>query len=119
MSYFPSFFGHFESLASLRKWGDKPYTRAVKQDILVNIPNGQQLSNNFSKKSSNFDSKVRTNLTADTYRRLSQQKTMFFWEKIVAFLLFSGDKGDCSDVWMIKIKINTNEIDRDVCFFQK
>ena len=26
-------FGHFESLAFFRNWGDKPYTRAVKQDV--------------------------------------------------------------------------------------
>ena len=33
----------------------------------------------------------------------------------MAFLtgLFSGDKGDYSDVWMIKITIKTNEIDMD------
>ena len=37
----------------------------------------------------------------------------------MAFGLFSGDKGDHSDVWMIKITIKTNEIDMDVCFFQK
>ena len=32
---FSRLFGHFESLAFFRKWGDKPYTKAVKQDILV------------------------------------------------------------------------------------
>ena len=26
------------------------------------------------------------------------------------------DKGDYSDVWVIKITIETNEIDMDVCF---
>ena len=30
-------FGHFESLAFFPKWGDKPYTKAVKDDILVNF----------------------------------------------------------------------------------
>ena len=33
---FPSFFGHFESLAFFQNGGggrDKPYTKAVKQDI--------------------------------------------------------------------------------------
>ena len=29
-------FGHFESLA-FPKWGDKPYTKAVTHDILVNF----------------------------------------------------------------------------------
>ena len=32
---FSRLFGHFESLAFYRKWGDKPYTTAVKHDILV------------------------------------------------------------------------------------
>ena len=38
----------------------------------------------------------------------------------MAFRLFSVDKGNYGDVWMwtIKITINTNEIDMDVCFFQ-
>ena len=34
---FSGFFGHFESLAFFPKWGDKPYTKAVKHDILVNF----------------------------------------------------------------------------------
>ena len=42
-----------------------------------------------------------------------------FWGKVVAFRLFSGDKGDYSDVWMIKITVKTDEIDSDVCFLQK
>ena len=32
---FSRLFGHFESLAFFQKWGDKPYTNAVKLDILV------------------------------------------------------------------------------------
>ena len=32
---FPQLVGHFESLVFFRKWGDKPYTNAVKHDILV------------------------------------------------------------------------------------
>ena len=32
---FSRLFGHFESLAFFRKWGDKPYPKAVKRDILV------------------------------------------------------------------------------------
>ena len=32
---FSRLFGHFESLAFFRKWGHKPYTKAVKHDILV------------------------------------------------------------------------------------
>ena len=32
---------------------------------------------------------------------------------------FLGDKGGYSNVYMIKIMIKTNEIDMDVCFFQK
>ena len=32
---FSRLFGHFESLAFFQKWEDKPYTEAVKHDILV------------------------------------------------------------------------------------
>ena len=35
------------------------------------------------------------------------------------FGLFSGDKGDYYDVWMINIMIKKNQIDMDVCFFKK
>ena len=37
----------------------------------------------------------------------------------MAFGMFSGYKGDCSDLWMIKLTIKTNEVAMDVCFFQK
>ena len=33
MSYFARVFGQFESSASFQKWVDKPYTKAVKQDV--------------------------------------------------------------------------------------
>ena len=32
---------------------------------------------------------------------------------------FSDNKGDYIDVWTITITINTNQIDMDICFFQK
>ena len=44
---------------------------------------------------------------------------MFLWKKFWTFGLFSGDKGDYGDVWMIKITIKTNETDIDVCFRQR
>ena len=34
--------------------------------------------------------------------------------KIVAFGLFSGDKGDNIDMWVTKITIKANQIDMDV-----
>ena len=34
-----------------------------------------------------------------------QQKAIFSWEKCGFFSLFSEDKGDYIDVWMIKIRI--------------
>ena len=37
----------------------------------------------------------------------------------MAFGMFSGYKGDYSDLRMIKLTIITNEIARDVCIFQK
>ena len=47
---------------------------------------------------------MRTNLTADTYRRSFSTKDCFL-ERIVTFGIFSGDKGDYIDVWMIKVKV--------------
>ena len=43
----------------------------------------------------------------------------FFVEKIVAFWTVFWGKGDYIDVLIIKNMIKTNQIDMDVCFFQK
>ena len=67
----------------------------------------------FRKSSGYFDYKMRTNLTADTHGRSFQQKTVSLWKNEV-FGLFSGDKGDNIDMWMIKITIKENQIDMDV-----
>ena len=61
---------------------------------------------------------MRTNLTAVQIEDFVNKKYVFV-EKILAFLPVFLDKGDCSDVWMIKITIKTSQIDMDVCFFQK
>ena len=37
----------------------------------------------------------------------------------MAFGLFSGDKGDNTDMWMIKITIKANQIDMDVLLISK
>ena len=37
LSNFPGFFAVFKVWLFIRKWGDKPYTKAVKQDVLVNF----------------------------------------------------------------------------------
>ena len=60
---------------------------------------------------------MRTNPIADTYRRLFQQKTAPLWKKLSLFGLFSGDKGDNIDMWMIKITIKANKIDMNVLIF--
>ena len=60
---------------------------------------------------------MRTNPIADTYRRLFQQKTASLWKKLWLFGLFSGDKGDNIDMWMIKITIKANKIDMNVLIF--
>ena len=51
--YFPGFFGHFESLA-FSQIGDKPCTKAVKQDVFSRFFKGTT-SNNCSKKRGCFD----------------------------------------------------------------
>ena len=85
--------------------------------FLVNFSQVQQSINNFLNNAAILTKKVRTNLTADTYQRLFQQK-LFLWKKLWLFLLFPWDKGDYVDVWMIKIMIEINQIYMDVCFFQ-
>ena len=40
-------------------------------------------------------------------------------EKLWLFGLFSGDKGDNTDMWMIKITIKANQIDMDVLLISK
>ena len=62
---------------------------------------------------------MRTNLIADTYRRLFQQKTVSLWKKLWLFGLFSGDKGDNIDMWMIKITIKASQIDMNVLLISK
>ena len=37
----------------------------------------------------------------------------------MTFGLFSGDKGDSIDMWMIKITIKVNQIDMDVLLISK
>ena len=56
---------------------------------------------------------MRTDLTADTYRRFFK-KELRHCGKLWFFGLFSGDKGDNIDMWMIKIMIKANQIDMDV-----
>ena len=56
---------------------------------------------------------MRTNLSAGTF------EGYVFMEKVVDFGLFSGGKDDYIDVWMMKNTIKTNQIEMDVCFFQK
>ena len=40
-------------------------------------------------------------------------------EKLWLFGLFSGDKGDNTDMWMMKITIKANQIDMDVLLISK
>ena len=40
-------------------------------------------------------------------------------EELWIFGLFSGDKGDCIDIWMIKITIKADQIDMDVLFISE
>ena len=46
-------------------------------------------------------------------------KNCFTVEKLWLFGLFSGDKGDNIDMWMIKITIIANQIDMDVLLISK
>ena len=108
-------FDYFASLDFSQKWGDKRYTKAVKQDIFGQFFKSTTKVTIFFQKPLLVWLKVWTNLTSDAY---FQQK-LCFEEKSWRFGLFSGDIGDYSDAWMIKITIKTNEIDMNFCFFQK
>ena len=52
---FSRLFGHFESLAFFRKWGDKPYTKAVKHHIWSNFERYNNKVAIFRKKPGYFD----------------------------------------------------------------
>ena len=90
-----------------RKWGggegeggeDKLYTNRM---FLVNLSNAQRLSNNYLKNFSYFhQSKDKPN---SRYISKTFKKILCFCGTILwLFELFSGDKGDYADVWMINI----------------
>ena len=61
---------------------------------------------------------MRTNLTADAHPRIFN-KSLLHCGKTVFFGLFSGDKGDSIDMWMIKITIKANQTDMDVLFISE
>ena len=55
MSYFPGFFGHFESLAFFESGRTNLTPKHSNRMFLVNFSKVQQLSENFSKKCSYFN----------------------------------------------------------------
>ena len=101
-----------------RKWGNLSQKQSNRM-FSVNFSKVQQLRNIFATNSSYFDYTVRTNLTADTYVRHFKIKLYFCGKKLWLCGLFSGDKGEYLDAWMIKITIKTNQIVVNVCFLQK
>ena len=74
---FSLLFSHFESLAFFESGGDKPYTKAVKQDIFSQFFKGSTICNNYSKKGNYF-----------------HFFKLFLWEKMVAFSRVFWDNGD-------------------------
>ena len=81
---------------------------------------GTTINNNFSKKCGYFDWLQSEDKPNNRYiSKTFLTKSYDFVKKLWLFGLFSGDKGDYIDVWMIKIIIETNQIDMGVCFFQK
>ena len=108
---FPGFFDEFESFFS--EMEGQTFHQNNQTRYFKSIFEKYNKSNNSFEKArllaGCFDQKVRTNLTADTY----------CVEKAWLFGLFSEEKGDYSDVWMTKITTERNDIDMDVCFFQK
>ena len=78
-------FGHSESLAFLESERTNLTPKQFKRMFSVNFSKVQQLSENVSKKCGYFILKVGTNLSTDTYRRLFEQKTMYFCGKKCGF----------------------------------
>ena len=120
LSYFPGFFFHFESLAFFENVGTN---LTPKQSNIIFWLIFERYNNKVTifreKKPVYFDKKMRTNLTADTFGRFFRQKNCFIVEKLWLFGLFSGDKGDNIDTWIIKITIKANQIDMDALLYQK
>ena len=100
LSYFPGF-------PCLKNVGENPTPKQSNGIFLVNFSKVQQQYKFLFKKTGYLDKKVRASLTADIVFQ------------ILAFWTVFWNKSDYNGVWMIKITIKTNDIDMDVCFFQK
>ena len=87
---FSRLFGHFESLAFFSKMGNKPYTKPVKHDVLVNFSKIKQVA--IFQKARVFWLNSRDKLIADANRRLFNKETMFLFKKCDFLDCFLGTK---------------------------
>ena len=99
-------FGHFENLVFFENVG-KPHTKAVKHDF-SQFFKGTTIKYQFFHKSATILTKSEDKPNSRYISKTFINKKLCFVGKIVVFVLFSWDKGDCVDVWMIKISIETN-----------
>ena len=93
LSYFHGSFGHFESLAFFRTWGDKPYTTAVKHNILVKF--WKKWCNKvtiFQKSPAILTKKMRTKLTVDNYRSFFNKKLLRCGKIVGFWTVFWGQR---------------------------
>ena len=98
---FPAFWSLFKFFF-FRKLGTHLTPKQLNMMFSVNLLKVQQLSNNFSKKARPFLRKSEDKLNRRFFRRL-------FREKITTFWTVFWDKGDYTDVWMMKSEIKTSE----------
>ena len=108
---FPGFFGHFESLASFRKWGGQALHQNSQTRCFSRFFKGTEIKWQFFQEVSLFRLKSEDKLNRRYISKTFSTKTMLW-----LFGLFSWDY---IDVWMIEVTIKTNQIDMGICFFQK
>ena len=97
------------------KMADKHHTKAIQQYVFSQCFKGTTIKLQFFLKSAAIEDKPNCRYISKTF----STKDYVLWKKLWLFGLFSGDKGDYIDAWMIKITIETNQIDMYVCFFRR
>ena len=108
LTYFPGFLAILKVWPFFENGGTNLAPKQSSKDVLVNFSKvQQQSSNNFPSAASL--TKVRKNLTTDTYRKLFQQKTVFL-PKVGFLNCFQGTKVTTLMLWMIKVTINKSNL---------
>ena len=118
LSYFPSF------LAILKVWllfKNRGTNLTPKQSNMIFWSNFERYNNKVAifQKSLAILTENEDKPNSRYLSKVFPAKNFFTVENLWLFVLFSRDKGDNTDLWMIKITIKANQIDMDVLLISK